>query len=609
VLAGTSAMALAQQVMTSTSKPGYYRLRSALMAVRPAIDPRKPVLTDPITNVLGRAAGWDMPEPPPLTLELQQLAVMLHHPAIDGDALMALLPQTGSATIVINEQVVGAGAARKFDHVPGLTTATRSGPGAPHLSEQQRELDEALQDIYGGQYPALNDVPHIGSLLLAMLRRPVVVFAQPDVPANGYRVPESAFGSLIRHGKSVPETKVEPFLNSAVVTLASPSGCADALDVVLRRRASFESAVMIWLLDPVAGTAPGLPQYQIVPALYDTSRVSFSFTQPMCAAAPMTLLVHSDYWWDFRFDIVSAEWRPAGTAPSSGVQRALTVASVVPSTIGSTRQGQPVTWTAWADGGTKPYRYRFFVFDGARWTAERDWDESSTFTWTPPAGGMYQAQAWVVGADSTASHDAFGTSPPLRVVATSPLSVTALIPSPPPPLGVDEPVTWTASATGGTRPYAFQFSTFDGAQWEVARDWSTETTWTWAPPAGQHQVRVRVRSAVGDDDVQLESGPVIVSAARIKVQTFGYSPDGPLRVGTRTSWTAAAVGGTGPYTYQFWLFDGTTWTLERGWGADPTWSWTPKAAGVYSVQVWVRGAGSTALQDAWAGRTGIVVSP
>jgi len=54
---------------------------------------------------------------------------------------------------------------------------------------------------------------------------------------------------------------------------------------------------------------------------------------------------------------------------------------------------------------------------------------------------------------------------------------------------------------------------------------------------------------------------------------------------------------------QVLLYDGTKWTIGQDWNASNTWTWTPKVAGSYAIQLWVRNAGSVAEYDAWAGIT------
>jgi hypothetical protein len=51
----------------------------------------------------------------------------------------------------------------------------------------------------------------------------------------------------------------------------------------------------------------------------------------------------------------------------------------------------------------------------------------------------------------------------------------------------------------------------------------------------------------------------------------------------------------GPHEFKFFVFDGSTWILTRGWSTINTWTWTPGSANPwFRVAAWVRNAGSTA---------------
>jgi hypothetical protein len=60
------------------------------------------------------------------------------------------------------------------------------------------------------------------------------------------------------------------------------------------------------------------------------------------------------------------------------------------------------------------------------------------------------------------------------------------------------------------------------------------------------------------------------------------------------TFTATASGGTAPYQYKWWVFDGATWILTRNWSASNTYAWTPGEVNAnYQVGVWVRSLGNT----------------
>jgi hypothetical protein len=74
--------------------------------------------------------------------------------------------------------------------------------------------------------------------------------------------------------------------------------------------------------------------------------------------------------------------------------------------------------------------------------------------------------------------------------------------------GSAPPITWTATATGGTPSLSYEFRRWDPiVQWQVVRGFGALNTYTWTPAAadsGAHVLQVRVRSqgAALDDDVR-----------------------------------------------------------------------------------------------------------
>ncbi len=280
----------------------------------------------------------------------------------------------------------------------------------------------------------------------------------------------------------------------------------------------------------------------------------------------------------------------------------LTVARVTPSASAIT-VGAPLTWAATALGGANPISYRFFVFDGSTWELGQEWSTANTWTWTPTAGGTYSFQVWVRNAGSTADNDAWRSFGPIAVPEPSGLTVTTLTPSTPQVMW-QTPVTWTASAVGGAGPYTYEFNAYDASGRADGREWGPSNSWTWTPTeVGFVSVEVRARNAASTAayDAQRSFGPVNVAAPSVlTVASQRTTATFPVTVGTPVTWTAAALGGTGPYTYLFYVFSDGVWTIGRDWSPSNIWTWTPSSAGSYRFQVWVRNAGSDTPYDGWS---------
>jgi hypothetical protein len=68
-------------------------------------------------------------------------------------------------------------------------------------------------------------------------------------------------------------------------------------------------------------------------------------------------------------------------------------------------------------------------------------------------------------------------------------------------------------------------------------------------------------------------------------------------LGTIVTFTAIATGGSAPYQFKWWLWDGATWTVLRDWSTGNTFTWRPSTSNPnYAVGVWVRSASNTADQ-------------
>ena len=307
---GVSAAELARAVVTSVFKPGYFVMRSSLRETLPLLDGPGEVISDPITVVLGRAAGWPLTQPLRQGVLDQTQLLLLYRPDVRGEALDRVADSLGPALVVVNDRIVGDGAADKLSRHAAFERRGQT-TGAPG------NASDALLDQLAGLQHSLEqrDAPTLlqrapvfaGTVLTEVFTtRRVAVFAHLQPLAGPLDL--AAVGALLRReGRSVP-LPGRPYLNSSIVTMAPPAGCATALDVSIENLSSFDSGLAILPLDPLP-VLP-LPKGGYSLAL-GTSAFQLRFAHPVCDQQVQTVLLHGTYWWDTRFIVKQMAWDPA----------------------------------------------------------------------------------------------------------------------------------------------------------------------------------------------------------------------------------------------------------------------------------------------------------
>src|SRR5437016_6466593 len=208
----------------------------------------------------------------------------------------------------------------------------------------------------------------------------------------------------------------------------------------------------------------------------------------------------------------------------------------------SPQTSQQVSFTASASGETGPYNFTWTFGDGAAGTGTIVYHTYST-------AGSYNVL--LTAKDSS----------PSPQTASSQQAITVTSPPPPPPSltasftaslsnpVVEQTISFTGSASGGTSPYSYAWNFGDsstGSGSPVSHVYQT---------AGVYTVVLTVTDTAG----HVASASNTVTVTSPLSASFTYSPSNPAPL-TNVQFTATTTGGTGPYGYSWDFGDGTTGT-------------------------------------------------
>jgi hypothetical protein len=161
--------------------------------------------------------------------------------------------------------------------------------------------------------------------------------------------------------------------------------------------------------------------------------------------------------------------------------------------------GTVVGFNARVGDPTATFEYQYWLYTQATgtWSLLRPYSTNGSAPWTPAATGTYMVQVWTRKVGSAAAYEAYYTTDNLTV-SVGPATAISVTPSVALPSRVGTPITWTATASGGTAaPLQYKFYLYTpGTGWALAQDYSPSETFTWTPTAaGTYQLQVWVRSA------------------------------------------------------------------------------------------------------------------
>ena len=221
--------------------------------------------------------------------------------------------------------------------------------------------------------------------------------------------------------------------------------------------------------------------------------------------------------------------------------------------------GQSQTFNSSVIGGASPYTYQWYLNDTAVSGAT-----GSNWAFTPETAGHYKVYVNVTDSLNLETRSNVVTDIvvyPQLTVSVSPVSVN---------MAVGASQTFSSTVSGGKSPYTYEWY-LNG----TAVAGATSSAWVFTPSsAGTYVIYVRVAdgfTAVGQSDNATATVDIAVTVAPTQVKMY---------VGQSHTFGSSVLGGTPPYTYQWFLND----TAVSG-ATGATWVFTPRSEGFYRVYV------------------------
>ena len=244
--------------------------------------------------------------------------------------------------------------------------------------------------------------------------------------------------------------------------------------------------------------------------------------------------------------------------------------------------GESITWTATVTGGTAPLQYCFYVYKNGTTVYKGAYGTTKTFTYTPTSAGTYTAKVFVLdGVRKKADKLSDGVT----VTAPTPITIASITANTA-GVAVNESITWTASANGGTGTLRYCFYVYRNGTTVYKGAYGTEKVFTYTPTAtGTYTAKVFVLDSAGKKEDKLSDGVAAVDSLTLVRVTTGQSA---IHTGEKITWTAESAGGTGTMRYCFYVYKDGAIVKKGTYGASNVYNYTPSETGTYAVLAFVK---------------------
>ena len=252
--------------------------------------------------------------------------------------------------------------------------------------------------------------------------------------------------------------------------------------------------------------------------------------------------------------------------------------------------------TGKATGGTTPYKYAYYykLSSASTWTTVgTEFGTATSATFKPTSAGTYNVKIIVKDNAGTTAEKTY------TVTAYTPLVNSSSISSTKQPAGIA--LTLTGKASGGKTPYkyAMYYKRTENSKWNVVgTEYGTATSGSFTPvSAGTFDIKINVKD--GNGTVTQKTFTFTATAALANNSSINANK---LPAGNKVIVTAAASGGTSPYTYAMYYkrTENSKWNvLGTEYGTATSGTFTPVSSGSFDIKVKVKDKNGTIAEKSF----------
>ena len=258
--------------------------------------------------------------------------------------------------------------------------------------------------------------------------------------------------------------------------------------------------------------------------------------------------------------------------------------------------GETVTWKAEAAGGSGGYTYCFYVYKDGAAVKKTGYAAADTLAYTPTEAGTYSVKVFVKDS-SGAGKSSAGGSVTVTQAAAGPLKITGIT-ADKTTAETGDTITWKAEAAGGSGGYTYCFYIYKDGAVVKSTGYSGNDGLAYTPEeAGSYKAKVFVKDSSGAGKSSAGGVVTVAQAANAPLKISSITADKTAAgTGETVTWTAKATGGSGGYTYCFYIYKDGAVVKKTGYAAADSLAYTPTEAGTYSAKVFVKdssGAGKS----------------